>query len=565
MLPKILNDMKQKVFISLGFSRILPDNWKRETRLYERISPNIYQEFPRYSVGLMPCDKCGAQLILIDNSSKCPICDHLALLDRTVAIEVSKRRLKFLGDLFTRHVLKHNKNRLIGHIVWEREKVARNYFKKYQELDLNKFLALNLLIKRLMKYKDYCNESIANEKNTRQLVEAFCNYIALMNGHIYLKNGFFDLLYLEKFDLQNLEPKELMNKFVSVPNESFLPIKKTFENNNILTREDAKIKVKQFRKEFENARSKSSKKIHYTPQEFIKHFYSVINQLYCGLLRNVVFEKTFNFSNYDKPFLSSAKIMDFVNQFPLVENTITADKLNNFIMKLERFFKVRAKVIGKIFLFNEKNHNTFPLFVNLDDLVFVSHRTSYLIYILLHAILHKDLLDKETSLRSKEFEKTETKQMFEALGFQYFPNLKDKKKKPTLEIDGIATCQNVLFVIECKDWGISTFYDHKNKQRYLERDLKGVVDGCKYTHERKEKIVGLSYKASFVKNNMQIWGLNPSDYDIVKGIIVMRDYPPITEYKGIRIISLGDAKSLKEEFVGTPKKVRNGSLKLSGG
>ena len=84
---------------------------------------------------------------------------------------------------------------------------------------------------------------------------------------------------------------------------------------------------------------------------------------------------------------------------------------------------------------------------------------------------------------------------------------------------------------------------------YLERDLKGMVDGIKYTAKKGrlvgKKIPSLLDKIQYVTSNMQRHGFDPVEYRIVQGVILIEDFPPINEYKGIKIIGLGDVQSLQ--------------------
>lgn len=102
----------------------------------------------------------------------------------------------------------------------------------------------------------------------------------------------------------------------------------------------------------------------------------------------------------------------------------------------------------------------------------------------------------------------------------------------------------MLHVVEVKEWGLTTFYEHKNKHLQLERDLKGIVDGIKYTTKDRElqqkKIPSLLEKMEYVRKNMEKHGFSPSEFTTVKGVIVIEDFPPIGEYKGIRMISVED-------------------------
>ena len=114
------------------------------------------------------------------------------------------------------------------------------------------------------------------------------------------------------------------------------------------------------------------------------------------------------------------------------------------------------------------------------------------------------------------------------------------KKQSTIEIDGIATFERKMLIIECKGWKLYPFYEYKNRQSYLERDIKGIVDGEKFTNEKATNIPSLAEKIEFVKNNMGIWELTPDSFDEVSGAIVMRSFPPLSEYKGTRILSIKD-------------------------
>jgi hypothetical protein len=220
-------------------------------------------------------------------------------------------------------------------------------------------------------------------------------------------------------------------------------------------------------------------------------------------------------------------------------DSTTHTSVSEFLKKSEKHLGMSQKRTRDLLLFYEKDHDKFPLFPLINGRVYISHRTTYLIYILLHAIVYKDLFDRETEKRSKEFEKNEVKIAFENMGWNYAPNKIDKKK-PSLEIDGIAVSQRQIIVVECKGWKLSPFYERENAQSYLERDIKGVVDGQKFTSGKARKIPSLVEKIEFVRTNMAMWGYKPKDFDEVIGLIVTRSFPPISQYKGIQILSIKD-------------------------
>ena len=436
----------------------------------------------------------------------------MPLVDNSAASKISLRRLIYLDSLFTQYLQKFDKSSLIAHIVWEREKFARSFFETYQGFDLAKFLTFNVLIKRLMSRTSFTGQLLANEKNTADLIDRFSGYVSIYHDHISLKSGFYSMIGVKPFDLEKMSKEELLKNFKIVPNETYLPVLETFESNDILREEEAQRKIEEYKSQFQPAMSQ--KKITYTPYEIIEKFYPTLNQLYCGLFRNTLFLRIFDFS-YLKGHVTPSKMMDFVNQFPLVESYPTVAEVNDFLRRLEKSFPgMRPKIPEKMFVFSEKNSQIFPLFVALENHVFISHRTSFIIYLLLHPILYKDRFDPETQRRSREFEKREVAEKFRRTGFNYFPDLQDKKKKPTLQIDGIATRGDTMYVIECKGWGIKPLYDLRERQQYLERDLKGIVDGREYTTKNGKleikKKVSLLDKVRFAKENMEIWGFDPA-------------------------------------------------------
>jgi hypothetical protein len=201
-------------------------------------------------------------------------------------------------------------------------------------------------------------------------------------------------------------------------------------------------------------------------------------------------------------------------------------------------------------VFCEENQSTFPLFVELEGRVLVPHATAYLVSRLLYPIVHKELFDAETERRSKELEMVRVVEAFSEAGYRYCSNLTDKKQ-PSMQIDGIAMRNREMWVVEVKGWRTGRYFEHRKRQDWLVRDLRGIIDGWKYSTirgtQRREKKVSLLEKLEFVKRNMSIWGFDPSNYDSVEGAIAIKDYPPISLYKGIKILSVEDVPKLFAE------------------
>ena len=48
-----------------------------------------------------------------------------------------------------------------------------------------------------------------------------------------------------------------------------------------------------------------------------------------------------------------------------------------------------------------------------------------------------------------------------------------------------------MLVIECKGWQLYPLYESQKRQGYLTRDIKGIVDGKKFTGEKEIKVPSL--------------------------------------------------------------------------
>lgn len=77
-----------------------------------------------------------------------------------------------------------------------------------------------------------------------------------------------------------------------------------------------------------------------------------------------------------------------------------------------------------------------------------------------------------------------------------------------------------------------------------ERDLKGIVDGVKYTNEKPRSIPCLISKIEFIKKNLARWNLDKIKDLNIKEMVITRSYPPLKEYKTINFISIEQIKKI---------------------
>jgi len=138
----------------------------------------------------MPCKICGNKLVFIEGCSEpsvCPKCNGIRIVERPLAVEISKSRLDYLYSLIVEAVKQFNKNRLIAFLIWEREKFSRSFIDEYQILEIPKFLSYSILIKRIMCESSFSGEIAANHQNTNELVELFAKYIQFLTDHRHLE------------------------------------------------------------------------------------------------------------------------------------------------------------------------------------------------------------------------------------------------------------------------------------------------------------------------------------------------------------------------------------------
>jgi hypothetical protein len=208
----------------------------------------------------------------------------------------------------------------------------------------------------------------------------------------------------------------------------------------------------------------------------------------------------------------------------------------------------------QVLLFDENNHSIFPIFIRfkseaLGVVVFISHRFSYFIFTLLHIMVKKQLFDAETEKRSIEFEKKIARDEFEKLGYNYIASVADKRKV-SLEIDGLAIKDERCYVIECKSWRLRPLLESCRWREQTIRDLKGIIEGKKYTFDENTKTKKITKKPSiiekisFVKNNLDRWNLTNKVTQVI-GLILLADFSPVSELDGIKIISINQIALLK--------------------
>jgi len=220
----------------------------------------------------------------------------------------------------------------------------------------------------------------------------------------------------------------------------------------------------------------------------------------------------------------------------------------DFKKLLKKEFRTHDKnLLYDSLVFSQSNKEIFPIFFETNGKILISISHTKLLSILYLSIFYKNLFDKERRRISDIFEKDDVPAELEKNSFKTKKNITDKKKS-SLEIDTLTWRSHSLYVVETKIWDIRPFFEYKNVHQYQERDLKGIVDGFKYTTKdgklEKKKIPSLKSKIEFIKNNLARFCPEHEEIKEVKGLVITKRYPPIKKYKGVKFISFSEIKKL---------------------
>jgi hypothetical protein len=340
----------------------------------------------------MPCPTCKSTIIRFGGLNVCPNCEHIQLMNRQKAIKKLFLNELAVESIFNAILTKNlDKNHLLLALNWQRELFSRAFLNQYQSIDTNEFLSSNLLILRIMKEPYFNGKTIITNAEITAILEGFKALIEAKESRLLLMQGLG-------------EPLGLYDKIHVLYNENFFPILNSYENNDIMEKSKADEKIRASLPSF-FALTKTRKQATagvYSPSVFIKKHYSVINLFYCGFLRNSIFDEVFGLLIiYKKLNVSPWDILLLVNSYPLEEDRLYNTSIPEFTSRAKRYLNLTEHQIKQYLIFNEQNSNIFPLFLSVNGRIYISHRSTFLIYFLLHAIVYKGLFDKETEERSR--------------------------------------------------------------------------------------------------------------------------------------------------------------------
>lgn len=498
------------------------------------------------------CQICGTKLIFDPPNFICPKCNKLCLLSQIDAVQIWSKQNTWFSEKFNKIISTSNKRELLLWILDEREMLAAEFFKDIPSLDLNKFLAINILIKEVFEKYETIGIVPPNQDSVEKLINYFCFFVGLQEKGDLLKDEFAYYIAKEPFDLETIDESKLMSNFKFVYAQQWSGIVRTFEDNLILTADSTNLYIEKHRKEYAEIRASLPPKRDLSMEDTIKNNYPMFKSFKTSLTKNTIFAHFFDLTYLQKKQISPGIFQKFIREFrqkntnSIFSECVPRKEFFRFIRrKLKEFNKYE---IYDTLVFGKENKDIFPFFVELDGFVYISPHFLFLMNTFYIPFYHKDLYDNETTRLSYIFEENEVPDKLRMNGFKVRPNVKDRKKNPTLQIDSIAWKNKVLYVIEVKIWDISCAFENKQTHLIRERDLRGIVDGFKYTNGEPSPIPSLSKKIDFVKSNIERLCPDYKEIKDIKGLIITKSYPPIDSYKGVTMIGFNEIKDLDSKY-----------------
>jgi|GEM_PF-1981877 len=520
----------------------------------------------------MTCEKCGHKEVFFQESSenyilKCPVCEKLPVLSKEESLWLIEKRYRDMDKLFIDYIENFDKRSLIVWLLGYREKLASKFITETPALKLNEFLSMNIIIKRAVEENNKSGLENANEGCIKEILSWYLEVIHNKELHFLVKEDFGYLIRRSDSYSERPNSNELFSNFEFAYDEDWMIIIDSFKQNLIMPGNSAEKYIEENKEEYEKNKIPSPESPESTPEETIHTLYPLLQSFKIGLTKNSLFAETFNFDYLENKkvlieiLLKLTEYFEFKHGMLLV---VSVEEFKKFLRK--KFVELDQDRLYTDLVFSYDNQAVFPFFIEVKDIlpittekgtveyengVLVSKSVLKIIKIFYYPFYYEDLFNKETQCLSDQFEKIYVPKKFHENGFNVRVNIEKKsRREKELEIDTVAWNNNTLYVIETKIWDVTKLFEHRKSHNYRERDLKGIVDGYKYTKEIPKKIPSLIDKINYVKENLaeilseyKETEMFP-DYDTVDnntnkkivGVIVTKSYPPIKEYKGVKII-----------------------------
>jgi hypothetical protein len=425
-----------------------------------------------------------------------------------------------------------DKNKLLSFVFWEREKIIRKFYANYTPIDQEGLATCNLLLKRLIGLNDFLRTKPMSDPSN--IVEAYRTIVRLEYILEQVEVGNTVLLRTVPYDINKLRDLAIRD-VVYCETEEYQKIKKIMEKFNIMPEEKATKKMDAWRSQLDPIIPGSKRSDN--ASETIIRFFETISMWYTGLFSNKLYRSAFGLSQREEITIKPYLLKIFATSYEVKANEVTRTTYADFLQQSKKYFEKNSEQVIRHFVLSEEHPDANPLFLRLEDSVLVSpHFAEFFSYVL-HAVLDRDIFEKEVEKRSRIFESNIVRQEFEKQGFRYLLNQGVKNK---MQIDGIAISSSKVYVIEVKGWKSKDLIQDSQTREILEEEIRNAIDGLSFTRNsgNTRKKVPLPQKVEWVKSHRKSLGISEKA-DII-GMLVINREPVISEYGGCIVRYIDD-------------------------
>lgn len=500
------------------------------------------------------CDKCGSKKVVADKEPICPKCSGLNIITKDEALNIYEQLSCWFNPLLTTMINSLDKKGLIYWLLEERVILAGFFWNRYPTFNLTRLFTLNDLLKRAFKAYNVKGNEKADFEKAMQLIDQYSSVIDQVEIRRYLiEEGYAHCVLKKPIDLQNIKQSksfinDLISSFSYYLDIDYINLQKSLELNMILSNEDTRKYLNEHKEEYENINNDPKETVVYTIEQMIHNNYFTLKSLRDILTLTTLFAEFFDI-RYLKEKNIPIEVFSTIADCPLRQDgMLLYMSRTEFIGYIaEKHKDVSAEDIYDSLVCSEKNYNIFPFLEEIEGNVYISPNFMDLMKLYYTPIYHRKLFENEVQERSLQFESIDVPYKLKDNGFEVKNDIKDRKNS-TLQIDSITRKGNKVYVVETKQWDIGKLFVRQKTNHLRERDLKGVINGYKYRMKNGIIIVreepSLLSKIDYVKTNLKTIYQDHERITSVEGLIITRSYPPISEYKGVKILSIEDISTL---------------------
>jgi hypothetical protein len=228
--------------------------------------------------------------------------------------------------------------------------------------------------------------------NRNSVVEAYRTIVLLELNLEQVEVGNRVVLRTIQYDLNKLRDLSI-GDIVYCETEEYQKIKKIMEKFNVMPEEKAKKKMDAWRLKLEPIIPGSKKSNN--ASETLTRFFETISMWYTGLFSNKLYRSAFGLSRMEEITIKPFPLRVFATSYEAKADEATRTSYADFLQQSEKFFGKDSNQLIEHFVLSERHPEANPLFLRLGDYVLVSpHFAEFFSYVL-HAILDRDIFDKE--------------------------------------------------------------------------------------------------------------------------------------------------------------------------